>query len=350
MLQVVEVGIGNTSGTAPAAKIFKLPDRAARGAPDGEDRAPEGPEFVRAAYEAAGGSCAKPVEMRPLARRLGLDPRTVENLAMRLQAERLVRVVSMANGLLRLTPEGARTAESVASDPQESAGSGPPDPAVPTGAPRAGGGNFAGTRASSASPVVGRGALRELEGLLHPLKADLDRLDLDGALDKEQRSELAAEIRTIEAQLGSPRPKRRIVVAALESVAGVAGSAADAAGGAGSERISRAIDAFLDETGGMGQTGRAAPGVGGGAGEAAGKAQAGRADQGARNGAGLARPGSDLADGDGLAPRRPEEESAANVRAQEARRREGPKMGSRRWWAGYRAGTRRLPAGRRRGQ
>lgn len=305
MLQFMEAGIGNTSRTAQTAKIFKLPDRAARGAPDGEDRAHEfGPEFVRAAYEAAGGSCAKPVEMRPLGRRLGLEPRAVENLAMRLQAERLVRVVSMANGLLRLTPEGVRAAEG--------AGSGPPDPAAPIGAPRAGG-NFAGTRAS---PVVGRGALRGLEEMLDPLKADLDRLDLDGALDGEQRSELAAEIRTIEAQLGSPRPKRRIVVAALESVKGVVGSVDGAVGGAESERILRAIDAFLD---GAGQTGWAARGVGGATGEAAGEARVGRAAQGARNGAGLARPGGDLADDEnGPGPRYPEEESAATTRSREA--------------------------------
>lgn len=300
MLQLMEAGIGNTSSTAQTAKIFKLPDRTARGAPDGGDRAHEfGPEFVRAAYEAAGGSCVKPVEMRPLGRRLGLEPRAVENLAMRLQAERLVRVVSMANGLLRLTPEGVRAAE---------------------GAPRAGG-NFAGTRAS---PVVGRGALRGLEEMLDPLKADLDRLDLDGALDGEQRSELAAEIRTIEAQLGSPRPKRRIVVAALESVKGVVGSVDGAVGGAESEteseteseRILRAIDAFLD---GAGQTGWAARGVGGAAGEAAGEARVGRAAQGARNGAGLAQPGGDLADDEnGPGPRYPEEESAATTRSREA--------------------------------
>ena len=156
--------------------------------------------------------------------------------------------------------------------------------------------------------------------MLDPLKADLDRLDLDGALDGEQRSELAAEIRTIEAQLGSPRPKRRIVVAALESVEGVVGSVDGAAGGAESEteseRILRAIDAFLD---GAGQTGWAARGVGGAAGEAAGEARVGRAAQGARNGAGLARPGGDLADDEnGPGPRYPEEESAATTRSREA--------------------------------
>ncbi|MGI9049259.1 MAG: hypothetical protein ACR2GU_07795 [Rubrobacteraceae bacterium] len=240
MLQVVQASIGNITSTVPTAKILRPPDRAARRVPDGEDLVPEGLELVRAAYEAAGGSCAQPVEMRPLARRLGLGRRVVENLVMRLQAERLVRVVSMANGLLRLTPEGVRAAESAASEP--------PDPAAPTGAPRVGGG-LAGTRVAPASPVVGRGALRELEGMLGPLKADLDRLDLDGALDEEQRSELAAEIRTIEAQLGSPRPKRRIVAAALESVRGIVRSADGAADNAESERILRAIDAFLEGAG-----------------------------------------------------------------------------------------------------
>ena len=288
MLQVMEAGIGNTNSAAPTAKILRLPDRAARGAP-------EGLELVRAAYEAAGGSCARPLEMRPLARRLGLEPRAVENLVMRLQAERLVRVVSMANGLLRITPEGVRAAESAnervvesaAIDSPESAASGP-DPTT---------------------PIVGRGALRELGEMLGPLKAGLDRLDLAGVLDGERCSELAAEVRTIEAQLGSPRPKLRIVAAALESVADVAGSAA---GGAGSEteseRILRAIDEFLDGTGGAGRTGQAAQGAGGAAGEAAGEARAGRVARGARNGAGLARPGGDLADEDGPGTRHPEEE------------------------------------------
>ena len=48
MLQVMEAGIGSTGSTAPTAKIIRLPDRAAQ-------VAPEGPELVRAAYEAAGG-------------------------------------------------------------------------------------------------------------------------------------------------------------------------------------------------------------------------------------------------------------------------------------------------------
>ncbi|MGI8649387.1 MAG: hypothetical protein ACR2KW_03270 [Rubrobacter sp.] len=295
-----------------------LPDRPARCASDGEDQASGRSEFVRAVYEAAGGSCAQPVEMRPLARRLGLDPRAVENLAMRLQAERLVRVVSMANGLLRLTPEGVCVTEGAAEDVTEGAAEDVTEGAAEDVTEDAAEG--AGSGPDPVPPVVGRGALRELEGMLDPLKVALDRLDLGGALDEEQRSELAAEIRTIEAQLGSPKPKRRIVVAALESVEDIVWSAAGAAGGAGSEteskKILRAIDAFLGGVGGSGQTGRAARGARGSSGEAANKAQAGRGAQGARNGAGLVRPGGDLGAGPGA--RCPEEESATTARAREA--------------------------------
>lgn len=35
MLQVMEAGIGSTGNTAPTAKILRLPDRAAWGAPKG---------------------------------------------------------------------------------------------------------------------------------------------------------------------------------------------------------------------------------------------------------------------------------------------------------------------------
>lgn len=236
ILSNVEGGIKETYyDTAPIAKVLKLPDRTAGNAL--EDRALE---FLRAVYETAEGSGAKPVEMKRPARRLGLERRVAENLTLRLQAQGLLRVVSMANGLLRLTPEGVRAIED--------AGSGLPDPASRSGD------GFADVQTP---PVLDRAARRESEELFGPLKEALDRLDLAGALDGERRSELAAEIHTIEAQLDSPRPKRRIVALALESIKSIVGSET---GGAVAERISCTIEAFLSDEAGRTarETGRSA--------------------------------------------------------------------------------------------
>ncbi len=229
ILASVEDGIRETyHETTPTAKVRKLPNRTVGDALDLEDRAFE---FLRAAYEAAGGLEAESVEVRPLARRLGLDRRAAEHLTLRLQAFGLIRVLSMSSGLLRLRPEGVCAIED--------AGGGVPEPASRSG------GGFA--DAQTPPPVLDRAARRESEELFGPLKEALDRLDLDGTLDGEQRSELAAEIHTIEAQLDSPRPKRQIVAPALESIKSIVGSET---GGAVVERISRTIEAFLSNEAG----------------------------------------------------------------------------------------------------
>lgn len=228
-----------TQTSKPTAKVLKLPNRTAGDSLDLEERAFE---FLRAAYEAAGGLEAESVEMRPLARRLGLDRRAAENLTLRLQTFGLLRVLSMSNGLLRLTPEGVRAIEEV--------GSSPPEPESRSGS------GFADVQADADAgartpPGLDRAARRELEELFGPLKEALaealSRHDLDDALDGEQRSELAAEIHTIEAQLESPRPKRRIVVPALQSIESIVGSETE---GAAIERISRPIEAFLSDEAG----------------------------------------------------------------------------------------------------
>ena len=76
------------------------------------------------------------------------------------------------------------------------------------------------------------------------LKEALDRLDLEGGLglDEDRMSELSAEIRTIEAQLGSPRPKAQILRLSLESVEGIMEGATD---NAVTEKIVSATDAFI---------------------------------------------------------------------------------------------------------
>jgi hypothetical protein len=67
----------------------------------------------------------------------------------------------------------------------------------------------------------------EVTAFLGDLRQSIDRLGLDG----EAREEVAAEIRTVEAQLESPRPKSTIVRESLGSVRRILEGAAGGAGG-----------------------------------------------------------------------------------------------------------------------
>ncbi len=98
--------------------------------------------------------------------------------------------------------------------------------------------------AARPTAVVDRDVLPGMKEFVPELKEALNRLDLEGGLglDEDRLSELAAEIRTIEAQMGSPRPKAQIVRLSLESIEGIMEGSTD---NAVTEKIASTIDAFI---------------------------------------------------------------------------------------------------------
>ncbi len=207
--------------------------------------------FVSGVYDEADGTDDRPVDARLVAQKsLGSDlDAATQAIILHLQGEGLIRLVSMANGVVRLTAEGAREVEEArarpntptehfASDGSVHAEPGTTNarvaPPVPEDEPRV-------TRPPAA---VDRNVLSEMKEFVPELKEALNRLDLEGGLglDEDRLSELAAEISTIEAQMGSPKPKAQIVRLSLESIEGIMESSTD---NAVTEKIASAIDAFI---------------------------------------------------------------------------------------------------------
>lgn len=206
--------------------------------------------FVSGVYDEAGGTDDRPVDARLVAQKsLGSDlDASAQALILHLQGEGLIRLVSMANGLVRLTAEGAREVEEARARPTEStehftpagvayaesATDARPAPSVPEDDLRA-------TRPPAAVEQNTPSGMKEF---VPELKEALNRLDLEGGLglDEDRLSELAAEIRTIEAQMGSPRPKAQIVRLSLESIEGIMEGSTD---NAVTEKIASTIDAFI---------------------------------------------------------------------------------------------------------
>ena len=154
----------------------------------------------------------------------------------------------MANGVVRLTAEGAREVEEARARPAE-----PTQHFAPVGVVFA----EPGTTARVASPVpedvpriapppaaVDRNVLSGMKEFVSELKEALNRLDLGGrlGLDEDRLSELAAEIRTIEAQMSSPRPKANILRLSLESIEGIMEGSTD---NSVTEKIASATDALI---------------------------------------------------------------------------------------------------------
>ena len=77
--------------------------------------------FVSGVYDEAGGADDRPVDARLVAHKsLGSDlDAAAQALVLRLQGEGLIRVVSMANGIVRITAEGAREVEEPRAKPTQ---------------------------------------------------------------------------------------------------------------------------------------------------------------------------------------------------------------------------------------
>ena len=205
--------------------------------------------FVSGVYDEAGGTDDRPVDARLVAQKsLGSDLDTAtQALILHLQGEGLVRLVSMANGVVRLTAEGAREVEEARARPNT-----PTEHFAPAGVVHA----EPATTAQIAPPVpedvpqpappaaLDQNALLGIKEFVSELKEALNRLDLEGGLglDEDRMSEIAADIRTIEAQMDSPRPKAQIVRLSLESIEGIMEGSTD---NAVTEKIASATDAFI---------------------------------------------------------------------------------------------------------
>lgn len=208
--------------------------------------------FMIELYDMVDGFDAQPVETAQLAARLGLDTSKPEDLldvlkvVHYLQGEELLIASGSPENATRitLTHKGVREVEEARSRPDrptEHFGS------LDTIASK--------LLEDSGSDQDGATAARTLTVLEEPDRLEVLRMTQSLqewssrlALDEEQRSEYAADIRTIEAQLDSPHPKTELIRVALKSIKSTAEKATSSPGSAGSivsAGIASTIDRFV---------------------------------------------------------------------------------------------------------
>lgn len=149
-------------------------------------------DFLLRVFEAAGGDAVAQVDMYALGESAGLDRTAARKLAENLIGWGLVEIRTLAGGI-SLSPDGIEFLQEAGM-----AGGG-----VPAEAPL------------GVAPVLDAGDRGRVETLLADLKARAgERSWHFSALD-----EFMADLKTMEAQLASPRPKSAVMRGCLQSIA-----------------------------------------------------------------------------------------------------------------------------------
>jgi hypothetical protein len=144
-------------------------------------------QFLRALHDSVGGDPGGNASMYAVGETLGMDRAVASRTAENLMSWELVEVRTLS-GAIGVTPAGA--------DLIGASGGGEADAGLGKG------------------PVVDEAARRRVEAVAGDLKSRIGGM----GLGYDQLSELTADLKTIDAQLGSPRPKTAVLRACLESI------------------------------------------------------------------------------------------------------------------------------------
>jgi hypothetical protein len=205
-------------------------------------------------YHAVDGLDAQPVEIAQVASRLGLkmsnpdDRLEVRKRVSYLQGEGLLKASGTTDDIksITLTHRGVREVEDAISEPDKPTEHFPPLDSVRASAASDSPTRRPDSEAARALTVITENNRLEVVRMIQALKSWPDQLDLD----EEQRSEIEADIQTIEAQLGSPRPKAQLLEISLQSIKRTIEEASSVPGtpaGIISAGISRTITDFIEK-------------------------------------------------------------------------------------------------------
>lgn len=204
-------------------------------------------------YDMVDGFDAQPVETSQIGARLGLDTSKPEDLldvlkiVHYLRGEGLLIASGPAGEAVRLTltHKGVCEVEESRSRPALPTEHFPPlDTIGAVLSDRRPSSDQSGTARADWLKTLAESDRLEVLRMAQSLQEWADRL----ALDKEQRAEYSADIRTIEAQLDSPHPKTGLIRVALESIKSTAEKADSSPGSVGSIvslGIATTIDRFV---------------------------------------------------------------------------------------------------------
>ncbi len=181
--------------------------------------------FLNALYERSGGKQLHFENMFELGESIGLDRDTSHNVADYLVGEHLAEHRGIG-GVISITHHGIVEVERALSEPENQTPHFPPVINILNIQSMVGSQIQQGTHGSSQTQSTTTNELDAIKHLLDTLRTHLDGLSLP-ARDKD---EVIAEIKTLEAQVGSTKPKSMIIRESLKTlrsiVEGVASTAA----------------------------------------------------------------------------------------------------------------------------
>lgn len=185
--------------------------------------------FLNDLYDRTDGSTRKTSMLEELGAPLGLDRSAAYEVASYLAREGLLKVATLA-GHIQITHQGIKEIEEARSNPSRPTEHFPAINLIHVGS-MIGSTIQQGSPGASQAVQVSNPADRELLSLLTEIRQSIDRL----GLNTEEQADLKGDLATVEAQLGTSKPKRSIIAECLTSIRGflVKGGEALATGLAG---------------------------------------------------------------------------------------------------------------------
>ena len=177
--------------------------------------------FLNRLYELSGGSTTKVFDDPPsqIGKELGFDKDLAWNIVIYLKGEGLVKLYGKS---ITISHQGVREVERALSNPNEPTSYFSPVINIISV------GQMKNSQIQQASPeakqmtTIDESKYEQLKELLQSLKESIERLELE----PQQKSDLQAEIQTIDAQMSSSMPKNTIITECIGSVRGILEGAA----------------------------------------------------------------------------------------------------------------------------
>jgi len=169
-------------------------------------------QFLKRLYELSGGDKFKSFEMFEIGKELGFDKKLTANIAQYLEGEMLIEYIAFG-GIIAITHNGIVEVEEALSNPDEPTEHFPALNIISVG-------QMVNSQIQQASPqsiqliTIDQSKINEIKQFLSELKKSIDQL----GLIKEQVTELQSEIKTIEAQITSSKPKSIILTESLKTI------------------------------------------------------------------------------------------------------------------------------------
>jgi len=167
-------------------------------------------QFLYTLYNLAGGDEFKWFNMFQIGKELGFDRALTDNIVRYLKRERLIELGP--RNIIGISHDGIRKIEEALPNPDI------PTPPPPTNIVAIG--QMINSQIQQASPeatqvgTVNEDRYEELKEVIQSLKESIDKLDLES----QDKSDIQAEIQTIEAQMSSSKPKVTIITECLGSI------------------------------------------------------------------------------------------------------------------------------------